>query len=83
MEALHWKEVAIGLLAVLNTVAAFTLRSVFQQLSHLREAIFAFERHAAETFARRDHLEQQLAQLIQMVNRLDDKVSNLTTRRNQ
>ena len=78
MEVLHWKEVAVALLTVLNGAAFLTLRSVFSQLGALRTALVDFERRAADTFARRDHLEQQLSLLIHMVNRLDDKINRLT-----
>lgn len=67
---MEWREVASAAIYGLWAIVLGMAGAMWSMVSRNRDEIVRLERHLTETYARRDHLENQISQLVTEVREL-------------
>ena len=75
-----WHDLANVGFGVVSVIGGWTLRTLWDAVSRLREDLAALERVLPETYARRDDVRQMTEALVARLERLEEKIDRLNSR---
>jgi hypothetical protein len=71
---IEWRDLALAVLSGLWVILSAAATLIWGQVMRNRDDLAKFERHASDTYARRDHLAQQYEQLLHELRSLRELV---------